>query len=311
MKKDKFLIVLVSSVIIAGLVFFGRGKTPPERASRMDEMPRELDQKILSFELANYSDNGIKSWKLKGDSADILAEIVNLSNIDMETYDEPRITLTALFGTYNKRSKEVSLFQDVEVLTSDGAMLTTDYLKWDGKTDTITTDEPVRMIKSDVITRGTGALAMPQMKKIILDKNIRVRLTTDVIDDIDEMSYKKNGFDGAESSRPTNVTITCDGPLVIDYEKNIAVFEDNVLVDDQRGKIYSDKMEAFLDPASKNIIKVVAEGSVRVVRGGDCTYSEKAIYTTEDQKIILVGKPRIYIQPTEEIEGLEKEFGGI
>ena len=61
-------------------------------------------------------------------------------------------------------------------------------------------------------------------------------------------------------------------------------------------------MEAFLDPGTKNIVKVIAEGDVRVVRGEDSTYSEKAIYTTEDQKIILVGKPRIYIHAPEEME---------
>lgn len=299
------------TVVLSGVVFFAASKTAPKNTHRMDEMSSELEQKILSFELANYADNGVKKWNLKGDSADILADIVNLSNINMVTYDEPKINLTALLGSYNKKSREVSLYKEVEVLTSDGAMLTTDYLKWDGKTDTITTDEHVRMIKSDVAADGVGALAMPQMRKIILDKDIIVELTTNVISDMEPNfgSERPSGSDMV--GKPNKVMITCNGPLVIDYEKNIAVFEDNVLVDDNRGKIYSDRMEAFMDPVTKNIFKVVAEGRVRVVRGQDSTYSEKAIYSTVDRKITLIGKPRIYITPPDEIQDIESEFGGI
>lgn len=305
-KKDPRLIwVSVLAVVILALLI--RGRLASRRATDMGDMPTELEQQILSFELSNYSDQGQRKWKLKGDSADILAEVVNLMSIDMETYDDPKIEVTALEGTYNKESKEISLFNDVEVFTSDGAMILTDYLKWDGKTDTITTDKPVRVIRSDVTATGIGALAMPQMKKVMLDKEINVKLTTNVIDDVDVMDADNPG----SKKEKTVVTITCNGPLMIDYEKNIAVFEDDVLVDDKKGRIYSDKMEAFLDPKTKNIVKVVAEGGVRVVRGGDSTYSEKAIYTTLDRKIILLGRPKIYIQPTDEVDEAQRKFNEI
>ena len=309
MKENRFYIILIAAVIISGVVFFAASRMAPKDLSRMDEISQGLEQKILSFELANYTDNGIKKWNLKGDSADILKEVVNLSNIDMETYDDPKVTLTALMGTYDKKNKEISLFKEVEVLTSDGAMLTTDYLKWNGNTDTITTDEPVRMIKNDIVVDGVGALAMPQMKKIIIDKDISVELTTGVIDGIETTSYEDE-FTQSPKARAAKVMITCHGPLVIDYEKNIAIFEDNVLVDDKRGKIYSDRMEAFLDPNTKNIVKVVAVGSVKVVRGRDSTYSEKAIYTTKDRKIVLIGSPRIYISAPDEIQKMDSDFTG-
>ncbi|MEE8359344.1 MAG: LPS export ABC transporter periplasmic protein LptC [Candidatus Omnitrophota bacterium] len=310
MKENRFYIALITAVVLSGIVFFAASRVASDKTDHTGEMSNEIEQKILSFELANYADNGIKKWMLKGDSADILAEVVNLSNIHMVTYDEPKISLTALLGSYDKKNREVSLYKEVVVLTSDGAMLTTDYLKWDGKTDTITTDEPVRMVKGDVVANGVGALAMPQMKKIILDKDIIVELTTKVINDM-EPNFGSEGPLGSNTKKPAKVTITCNGPLVIDYEKNIAIFEDNVIVDDKRGKIYSDRMEAFMDPVTKNIFKVVAEGRVRVVRGQDSTYSEKAIYTTADQKIILVGRPRIYISPPDEIEKIKSGFGGI
>ena len=82
-------------------------------------------------------------------------------------------------------------------------------------------------------------------------------------------------------------------------------------MDDEKGKIYSDKMKAFLDPVTKDIIKVIAEGEVKVVRGEDSTYSQKAIYTTENQKIILLGRPRIYIHSTKELEDMEEQLEGM
>lgn len=308
MKKGKFFIILVATFVIVILVFFARGRMTDKSNLSMDGMSSELEQKILSFELANYTQDGKKKWVLKGDSADVFSEVVNLNKISMETFDDPKITLTAVSGSYNKKNREISLYKNVEVITSDGVMLMTEYLKWDGKTDMITTDEPLRIIKGDVIADGVGGLAMPQLKKVILDKEIVVKLSTDVIDDI-EMSTN-TGTEGA-GKKDTRVTITCDGPLIIDYEKNIAIFEDNVIVDDTRGRIYSEKMEAFLDPLTKNIVKVVADGGVRVVRGEDSTYSQKAIYTTKDRKIVLIGKPKIFIHASDDADKIQRGFGEI
>jgi len=310
-KSNKLIIVVLVVALCIGYLLLARYRTSRENMLAMKEMPQKLEQKILAFDLSNYAADGSKKWQLKGDSADIFADIVSLNNIDMVTYEDPKITLTALKGNYDKDNKEISLFEDVRMLTSDGAKLTTDYLKWNGNTDTITTDKPVRIERSDVIAEGNGAKAFPQMKRVILNEDVSVKLATNVIKSIEfEVGNEQAGQEADE--KPNKAEITCKGPLEIDYEKNIAIFENDVLVDDRKGRIYSDKMEAFLHPVTKNIIKVVAEGNVKVVRGEDSTYSQKAIYTTEDQKIILVGKPQIFIRSsTKELDDMEKELEGL
>ncbi len=273
----------------------------------IEEMAQKLEQKILSFDMVSYAEDGTKKWKLEGDSADILAEIVNLSNIHMETFDEPKITLTARRGDYDRDTKEISLFDDVIVLTSDGVTIKTDYLKWDGKNDTVTTDKAVRIERSDVVADGIGAVAMPQMKKVTLKKDVTVVFAASEIKDID-MSLGEEKDMPEKEDKAEKTTITCNGPLEMDYEKNIAIFNDDVVVDSKKGKIYSDRMEAYLDPDTKDIIKVIAEGEVRVVRGDDSTYSRKAIYLTEEEKIILIGRPRIYIRSLEEADEMGKKL---
>ncbi len=310
MKRAKILLIAVVVLCLVWATFFVKGRITAKKGLQMVEMPQEVEQKILSFDLVNYGEDGTKKWLLKGDSADILAEIVNLSNINMETYDDPQIFLTALEGIYDRHQKEITLFTNVEAITSDGTKLNTEYLKWHGKTDTITSDHPVRIERSDMIADGNGALAMPQMKRIILDKDVKVRLAKEMIKTEDEETQEDKG-ERPEPVKTVKTVITCDGPLDINYEKDIAIFNDNVLVEDKKGKIYSDKMEAFLDPVTKDIVKVVAEGEVKVVRAKDSTYSQKVIYTTADQKIVLIGRPKIYIHATEEVEKMESKFEGI
>lgn len=308
MDKKNVIARVVIIALLCAVIAAAKDKAHVKKIFFKDDMPRTLEQKILSFDLANYAEDGRKKWLLRGDSADIFAEIVNLRNISMETYDEPKMTVTALKGDYDTKNKKISLYEDVVVLTSDGATLTTEFLKWHGNTDTITTDKPVRITRSDVIADGRGAQAFPQMKRIMLKKNVKVRLAKNVIKDHDENGQDVFKEEAGEMS--PKAVITCNGPLIINYEENIAVFKNDVLVDDKKGKIYSDKMEAFLDPASKNIVRVIASGNVKVVQGEDTSYSEKAVYTTEDQRIVLLGRPRIVIRSEEEIEKVEEGLGG-
>ena len=264
----------------------------------------DMDQKILSFKLANHSETGSKKWVLKGDSANILSDVIFLTNIRAKTFDEPQINLTSVEGTYDRKSRVVTLIKDVELITSDDLKLTTDLVTWDGETDIISTPKLVKIERADVITTGTGAKALPQMKKIMLNKDVKVVLLKDAMSGAPLASQDIPAQDGEEYK----VTITCRGPLEIDYEKNIAVFNEAVEVDDKRGKIFADRMDAYLDPVSKSIVKVIAEGGVKVIRGKDSTYSERAIYTTADQRIVLLGKPRIFIHADKEIEKIEKGF---
>ena len=281
----------------------GCSKNPVYEATDSSEVP-EMEQKIISFNLSNYSDNGSRKWELRGDSANIMSEIIYLTNISVESYDKPKINLTSDNGNYNKDSRVVTLDNNVLLETSDGIKLVTDSIQWDGATDVISTAKPVTITRSDVVANGVGAKALPEMKKLVLTKDVEVIIMSDVMGGmpIEELESV------VEGNGESKAIITCDGPLEIDYENNIAVFNDNVKVDDKRGQIYSEVMSAHLDPVSKSIVRVVAEGEVKVIRGKDSTYSQKAIYTTVDQKIILVGSPKIFIHADDEIAKVEKGF---
>lgn len=288
--------------VVLFLAFLAAGCAEKPNSLDTSEMP-DMDQKILSFNLANYGEDGTKKWNLTGDSADILAEIIYLNNILVDTYEEPKSKLTSDEGTYDRKSQVITLYKNVLLTTDDGMELVTDSIDWDGANDTITTADPVKITRSDVIANGLGAKAIPALEQLELHKDVVVVLLRDAMGEtpLDETEEPA----GEEEFK---ATITCDGPLEIDYANNIAVFKNNVKVDDDRGQIYSELMKAYMDPVTKNIVRVEAEENVIIVRGEDSTYSERAIYTTADQKVVLLGKPKIFIRADEEIDKIEQGF---
>ena len=297
--KNKTLLASITIISSLALLVSGCAK---ETIDEETTEAMELEQKIISFNLANYTEDGSKKWELTGESADILAEIIYLDNILVNNYQDPPSRLTSDKGRYNRKDQTILLTENVVLTTDDGFSLTTDSINWDGNTDFISTEDYVEVKRSDVFATGTGAEAISEAKHVKLLKDVTVILLEDAMAGgaLDELKNTK------DESEDTTTTITCDGVLDIDYKNNIAVFNDNVKVDDKRGQIYSEIMTAYLDPVSKNIVKVIAEGGVRVVRDKDSTFSDRAIYTTADQKIVLLGKPKIYIQADKEIEKIDK-----
>ena len=85
--------------------------------------------------------------------------------------------------------------------------------------------------------------------------------------------------------------------------------------------IYSDIMQLYFTssgitkPSEANnplggldskITKIVALGNVKIVKGENLSYCDKAVYTAADNKIILTGTTKFIIYST---EGLNASFG--
>lgn len=100
-------------------------------------------------------------------------------------------------------------------------------------------------------------------------------------------------------AKKTKTVITCDGEVEFDYEKNLASFNKNVKVTGDDGTIDADKITIHLDPDTKKIKDIVAEDNVKIQRGENTTYSEKATYIEAEKKVVLTGKPRLVIYQEE------------
>ncbi|RJP29711.1 MAG: LPS export ABC transporter periplasmic protein LptC [Candidatus Omnitrophota bacterium] len=264
---------------------------------------QEGAQEISDFSLAGYGEKGKKSWDIAGKSANILNDIVKLDDITGNLYGEDDVKLTADKGDFDKSQAKVHLQDNVVITTASGAKLTTDSLDWDRKKQEVKTSDPVNIQRDNITTTGVGALGEPSLKKVTLNKQVKV--------DIDAEQNPKAG------APQEKVVITCDGPLTIDYEKNIAVFNNNVKVVRQDSVIYSDTMDVYFIANSGNkgkintagnaalgskIDKIISRGNVKVVRGENVSYSDEAVYTAADKKIVLSGRPRLEIYSSEDLD---------
>jgi lipopolysaccharide export system protein LptC len=146
----------------------------------------------------------------------------------------------------------------------------------------VTTEDNVNITRGNIDAKGVGALGKTDLKQFSLNKEVTV--------DINEESEGKI----------KKITITCDGPLNIDYIKQEAVFNDNVKAIDVDQELYADKMTGYFDSKTKKLNKIVCEGNVKIVKGQDISYSEKAIYDSQGQKVSLVGRPRLIIYSSKE-----------
>jgi lipopolysaccharide export system protein LptA len=175
-------------------------------------------------------------------------------------------------------------------------------LDWDRKDEVVTTEDAVNIKRDNMTITATGAKGHPNLKQVALEKDVRL--------DIEQV--QKQEAQGAASAKE-KITITCEGPVEIDYEKNIAVFNNNVKVVRQESEISSDKMDVYFTPSNSEakgstefmgskIDKIIAKGNVKISRGENVSYSEEAVYTTLDKKIVLTGRPRLIIYSTEDVK---------
>jgi LPS export ABC transporter protein LptC len=237
------------------------------------EAEREMPHKLYSFAFAKYTPSGQKEIEIEGDSANILAKTVELLNVVAKAYaEETPVTITADKGNYDKENNKVKLQQNVLATTENGTRLVTEELDIYPSEHKMETEVQAKVKKDNINVEGLGASGDSNLKKVRFKKNVTV-----VVQDPKE----------AEAG-PT--IITCDGPLVVDYEKNIARFKNNVVAQDKRGKLSADTMDVYYNKSSRQVSKIVAMGNVAIENpDGNKTYSDSVIYLAEEGKIILGG----------------------
>jgi len=254
---------------------------------------QEAEQNLADFNLSGFSDKGKKSWEISGKSADIFSEIVKIKDLTARLYrDEEDIELKAKEADFNKTSGFLNLKNDVVITTTKGATLTTDTLNWDRTKQIISTKDRVDIQRQNIIASALGAFAQTDLKKVNLEKAVSVQI---------------NPKDSDILNSNNKITITCDGPMEIDYEKNIAIFYNNVKVVKEDIQIYSERLEVYFlkekaetTKLQNQIKNIIASGNVRIIKGDNISFSQEAIYEPEEKKLILKGSPRLIIYPEEE-----------
>ena len=245
----------------------------------------EKDQTVAGFSLVQYEDGGAKKWELKGKKAQIEDGKVKIDKVSALAFgEEATLKLKAQKGFFDREKSTVHLEDDVVVKTTDGTTLTTDSLDWDAEAKKVFTEKEVTIKKADFQVNGSGAEVDLEQKRAEVKKDVTANITSVAPDYLQTTNHK------------SLTTITCDGPLEINYKKNRARFLNNVEVNDREGNIFADRIDLYFNPTTRRIRCVVARGNVRIVNGENITYSEKAIYLVSEGRVILPKRPKLVIQ---------------
>jgi len=261
---------IIFSILVGGVVMMNAGIAPAE----------EPDQKFEGFNLQGYTSEGEKAWNVNGDTADITGNEISISNVDADTYGEDSMNLTAGSGTVNQASGNMHLETDVTITSESGTKMITDTLDWSRDDDLVSTEDDVIItdpVKGLVIT-GTGMDAKPGLKTAQVNKDVTAMIDTE----LDKVEQKI-------------VTITCDGPMVIDRAKSMATFTDNVVAIQDDQTLKADRMEIYFSSTDSKIKDLICIGNVEVIRGENKTYAQSLVYDAITEKMTLSGRPKLIL----------------
>ena len=232
-------------------------------------------QKVYSFSFSKYDTNGKKELVIEGDSANIFSQNIFFINVLAKAFAEDSpITITADNGVFDKSTSNVHLHKNVIATTKTGTRLLSEELNIDPTSKTVETPVHAKVKRENINVEGVGATGDSELKKVNFKKNVTVVI--------------QNANQTSSSAVPT--VITSDGPLEIDYERNIAHFSKNVVAKDDRGTLVADFMDVFYSQATKKVYKIISTGNVVITnKDGHTTYSDNAIYLADEGKVILGG----------------------
>ena len=238
------------------------------------------NQQLEGFNLNGYTPTGKKSWEINGDKADISDEQIKITNVNANFYDpKQNANLKSKSGTISKVNGDVHLQDDVIVTADRGTTMTTDSLDWKRNQDLVTTDDAVNIQDEQVTLTGKGLTGHPNLKTAKLNEDVKATLKT-----------SKN-----KSLAGQVVEITCDGPMEMDQSKMYAVFNRNVVAKERSTgrELRTDKLSIWFDEKNKKIKKLVCTGHVVAIQGENQSYSDEMVYTGEDEKLVMTGRPKL------------------
>ncbi len=176
---------LLSFLVIAGLSLFISACSPSQKAPL--EMVEKPDQWVEQFKITE-TQAGIPVWILNSEIAQIYnkQKKITLENFKIEFMDvkskrksnskedltlvKKNLTTNAQLeapkGEVNTETKDLSAWGGVKVETQDGTTLTSERLQYSTKTQKITTESAVKIVRKDSILIGEGMEASPDLSTV-------------------------------------------------------------------------------------------------------------------------------------------------
>ncbi len=192
--------------------------------------------------------------------------------------------------------------------------------QWDIQGDSAETMQGDKIKLNNIVAKTFGDEAQATLSadkgvydksrnNVTLEENVKVtidntpRMAEEYVDFSLGDITGKDKVKGASPKKKGMTIITCDGDVEFNYQKNKAHFSKNVKVLNEGSEIDADKIVVLLNTRTKKINKVIAIGHVKITRGENISYSDRATYIAAQKKVILNGRPKLVFYQEGGLEG--------
>lgn len=159
---------------IAAIAFTLACEETGARPTTTLQAPDSADQVLEGF--SHYVTNqGVRRSRVEADTAFFYesSQITELKNIRVTFYDlkgEESSTLTARRGTYRWQDGSMEANDNVLVVSPDGRRLTTETLRYDNESNTISTDKRFSFDRGTEHLEGNSFRSDPDFRNVVTDR---------------------------------------------------------------------------------------------------------------------------------------------
>ena len=160
--KGRHILGLVILFMLAGLIAVTvRGLRSTDPVQVLEKLPENVDLALKDFSYTESQD-GVRRWTVNAASAGYSRkdEMTRIEDLHVVFYDvsgrNEQVILTARQGRIDVQTRQLEVWDDVEVTTAEGETLFTDRLHYSDEGKLITTDAPVRYASEGMTVRGRG-----------------------------------------------------------------------------------------------------------------------------------------------------------
>jgi LPS export ABC transporter protein LptC len=168
--------VRLSALLLAALITatLNACEDPGARPTATIQAPDSADQILEGF--THYvTTDGVRRSRVEADTAYFYegTQITNLTNPKVTFYDLKGVessTLTAKRGVYRWQDGSMEAHDNVVVVSPDGRRLTTQRLRYDSKTNQISTDRQFTFDREEEHLEGNSFRSDPDFRNVVTDR---------------------------------------------------------------------------------------------------------------------------------------------
>lgn len=165
--KNKLFLVFLSAIAVVTVVVISN------REDGLKTFPSYKTSSMSGFHLTHKESDEVK-WEVIAEKATFPegTKKIILEELIMRIHDEKEMVVKSGNGIYDIEKRDLTMTRLVEI-DIEGAVLTTDSLKWNGEKGIISTGDNIVFRGDKFLIEGTGLSANIAERKIRVFKNVK------------------------------------------------------------------------------------------------------------------------------------------